>query len=107
MSAKELATQLKMPYGVTTHVLEILVKANVLTEMEDKNKNDNLFLPIRTFESITLVDLFFEIDKLDETEIPSMEGVNSEEYFSRYSALQKAIKGQSENLKIKDLPRLL
>lgn len=107
LSAKEISGQLKIPFGITSKVLEILVEAKVLTEVDEFENKSNAYLPLKSFENITVADIMKAIDVIDYTEIPSMATKELADYFIIYDELRDASAEDLHNVKILDLPKLV
>lgn len=106
MSAKTMSVTLRIPFGVTNRVLELLVDAEILTEVQTPDNQPNTFLPIRSFENITISDLMKALDSNQHTKIPSMSSQELNEYLSIYNKTRDAMGNDSSNLKIRELPDL-
>jgi membrane protein len=106
LSAKTLSSTLRIPFGVTNKVLEILVEAKILTEVEQLGEESNAFLPIRSFETITVSDLMRAIDTVNYTSIPTMASKEMSKYFILYDNLRDSLKTNAEDCKVRELPDL-
>lgn len=106
LSAKNLSESLRIPFGVTNKVLEILVVSKVLTEVEQVGEESNVFLPIRSFETITVSDLMKAIDTINYTAIPAMASAEMSRYFILYDDLRNSLKFNDVDCKVRELPDL-
>lgn len=107
IGAKKISVQLKIPFGITTKVLEILVNAKLLTEVDEFENRNNAYLPLKSLENTTVADIMKAIDVIDYTEIPSMETKELVEYFLIYDQLRDASSEDPHNAKVLDLPVLV
>jgi membrane protein len=106
LSAKTLSATLKIPFGVTNRVLELLVDSEVLTEVQTPGNEPNTFLPVRSFENMTIGDLMVALDSNQHTKIRSLSSAELSQYMSIYNQMREALKADVSNLKIRELPDL-
>lgn len=106
LSAKAMSATLKIPFGVTNRVLELLVDSEILTEVQTPDNEANTFLPVRSFENMTMGDLMKALDSNQHTKIPSMSSIELNQYLTIYNHMREAMTTDASNLKIRELPDL-
>jgi len=106
ITAKELSKRLKLPFGVTSKILEFLVEANVLIEVEWEQDQPNGFLPAHTMDKVRISDILDALDSLKYTPIPGLERGVLSSYIEDYDKLRKQMSDSEANLLVKDLPAL-
>ncbi len=105
-SAKVMSAELDLPYGVTSRVLDLMVEAKLLSELENSNKDASSYLPHRSLERLYVDDVVRAIDLVGFTEIPQLKDPVYNDYFVKYSELREAMKDAGENLLVRDLPEV-
>jgi len=104
--SKDLSTSLSLPFGVTARVLELMIDARLIYEVEANDKEDSGFLPHRSIDKVYVSDVLTALDGLGYTEISMMKDAVYNLYFDRYDSLQQVMKNSSENTLVKDLPAI-
>jgi len=104
--SKDLSTSLSLPFGVTARVLELMIDARLIYEVESNDKEDSGFLPHRSIDKVYVSDVLAALDGLGYTEISMMKDAVYNLYFDRYNSLQQVMKNSSENTLVKDLPAI-
>ena len=104
--SKDLSTSLSLPFGVTARVLELMIDARLIYEVEANDKEDSGFLPHRSIDKVYVSDVLTALDGLGYTEISMMKDAFYNLYFDRYDSLQQVMKNSSENTLVKDLPAI-
>lgn len=105
-SAQQLAELLGLPFGVTTKVLELLVEAHVLIEVELDGDKANGYLPAHSMAQMTAADVIQALDHICYTPLPSLEEDSLHKYLDYYKTMQSQQKEAGANALIKDLPGL-
>lgn len=106
LTAKELAASLKLPFGVTHRVLELLEEAHLLTEVEQDGDQDYAYLPAKSMEHLRVTDVINEIDKVKNAELRVPEHHKLNVYISKFDELKAYTASSELNLRILDLPQL-
>jgi len=104
--SKDLSTSLSLPFGVTARVLELMIDARLIYEVEANDKEDSGFLPHRSIDKVYVSDVLTALDGMGYTEISMMKDAVYNLYFDRYDSLQQVMKNSSENTLVKDLPAI-
>ena len=82
-----MSAELDLPYGVTSRVLDLMVEAKLLSELENSNKDASSYLPHRSLERLYVDDVVRAIDLVGFTEIPQLKDPVYNDYFVKYSEL--------------------
>ena len=95
--SKDLSTSLSLPFGVTARVLELMIDARLIYEVEANDKEDSGFLPHRSIDKVYVSDVLTALDGLGYTEISMMKDAVYNLYFDRYDSLQQVMKNSSDH----------
>jgi len=106
LSAKQLSDMLDLPYGVTTRVLDIMVDAKLITEIEHSNKDSSSYLPHSSTEKLYVDEVIRAMDVAGFSEIPKLKKTSYDQYFLKYNELRDTMKDAQHNLLVRDLPDL-
>lgn len=104
LTAKDLSDRLKLPYGVTSKVLDLMVDAKLLSLLEHANKDANSYLPHSSLENLYVDDVIEALDDSGVSYMPSVQDGTYDRYLQRYVELRSALKGQEKNFLVRDLP---
>ncbi|MEQ9188076.1 MAG: YihY/virulence factor BrkB family protein [Cryomorphaceae bacterium] len=105
-SAQDLSGAMDLPYGVTSRILDLMVEAKLLSEIEHSNKEASSYLPHKSTEKLYVDDIMKAIDLVGFTEIPRLKDSDYNEYFLKYNALREAMNDAPQNLLVRELPDL-
>lgn len=105
-SAQDLSGAMDLPYGVTSRILDLMVEAKLLSEIEHSNKEASSYLPHKSTEKLFVDDIMKAIDLVGFTEIPRLKDSDYNEYFLKYNALREAMNDAPQNLLVRELPDL-
>jgi membrane protein len=104
LTAKDLSEALKLPYGVTTKVLDLMVEGKLLSELDGGMSGVVAYSPHHSLEKLFVTDVIQAIDLVGYAEIRSLKDSAYDAYFVQYNELREAMKDNPKNKLIKDLP---
>lgn len=105
-TAQQLSKQLGLPFGVTAKVLERMVEAHLLSEVELPGDTADGFLPSRSMENMTAADVISAMDQNRHTPLPGLEEASLIKYTHYYNGLMEQTAKAEGNILIKDLPAI-
>jgi len=106
LTLSELSDQLNLPFGVTSKIVDLLVEAKVLTEVERDDDSGMAYLPLHSLEKMSAVDIVSAIDRAGHTPIPAIETDLYKPYFDQYDLLVAEMRNSEHNKALKDLPEI-
>jgi len=106
LPAKQLSTELELPYGVTARILELLVSAKLLSEVEHGRGDETAYVPLKSFDRLRISDVVRALDVTGYTEIPRLKSSEYDRYFVEYNRMRESAERSNSDSLIKELPLL-
>ncbi len=107
-SALELSQSLDIPFGLTSRILDQLIHANIIVELEHDDKEESKVQPARSVEHMTISDVLNALDGVGTTrELPLLQHSKASPYIAHLDGIRKSMRDSDGNALVKDLPPVI
>ncbi|MEX2596313.1 MAG: YihY/virulence factor BrkB family protein [Salibacteraceae bacterium] len=106
LSAKDISSNLNLPYGVTAKVLEHMCEAHLISEIDSDQDKVAAYLPSKSIENQKVSDVIDALDETRYTEIHILDSAVFKRYFDIYKQIKKAAGNADKNVLIRNLPSI-